>query len=192
MEITNVRVYDIDDSIVESGLAHSSEPVYSEDRAVSLGNAPVASGHDCYLKGIGVRCRITADHSFWLQWMRYHFADIVTSESKMHSITNMELKFHKYVWDYSKSEIEYAIKCYNTFETTGGIYFDGKNKQEAFEEIIMNCPIGLELTASITTNYLQLKNMYSQRHKHKMSSWRTLCTWIEGLPKSKELFLKDF
>lgn len=187
MKIENVRVYDIYDTIIESGFPHSSNPEYSEERAYRLSKARVGSGHDCFLKGIQVRFHLTADHSFWLQFMRYHFADIVSSESKMHSITNSELKFHPLVYSSVISNVEEMIKNYNNYDDGGYMYFQTSSKTGAFEEIIMNCPIGLELKAGITTNYLQLKSIYNQRRTHKMSSWRQFCSWVETLPLAKKL-----
>jgi hypothetical protein len=47
--------------------------------------------------------------------------------------------------------------------------------------------MGLELTARITTNYLQLKTIYAQRHNHKLEEWRDFCRFIESLPFAGEL-----
>lgn len=196
MKISHVRIYDIEDTITESGLAKSAEPEYSLERATTLGNAKLGTAHNSYLKGIVVRHRIQADHSFWMQYMRYHFhdspepiTDIVCSTSKMHMITNSELVWHHLVSKEAKIIVEELIKIYNgkTNEIESATILDAyginvKNKAELFEAIIMNCPIGLELKASIITTYLQLKSMYVQRRPHKMSSWQQYCDWIETLP----------
>lgn len=189
MKISHVRIYDIEDTITESGLAKSSDPEYSLERANRLAFAPVGSGHDSFLKGIIVRHRLQADHSFWMQWQRYHFHDVVTSESKMHCITGMELCYHKFVAKDTKRMISELIKIYNgkTNEIESATILDAygidiKNKKDLFESIILNIPLGLELTASVTTNYLQLKTIHSQRRHHKMSSWQQYCDWIETLP----------
>lgn len=199
MEITNVRVYDIEESIIESGLPKSSNPEYSIDRAQNLGNAKIGSGHDCYLKGIVVRFRLQADHSFWLQLMRYHFSDIVSSESKMHCITQVEPKYHCFVSETNKRLVERLIEIYNVWPVQNNDEHNflleefrfgvPQTKEEMFEAIVMCSPIGLELVAGISTNYLQLKSIYNQRKNHKMSSWKSFCEWIESLPNS-ELMLR--
>jgi hypothetical protein len=59
------------------------------------------------------------------------------------------------------------------------------------EELIYSCPMGLELTARITTNYLQLKTIYAQRHNHRLTEWRDYCRFIESLPFAKELIITN-
>jgi hypothetical protein len=58
------------------------------------------------------------------------------------------------------------------------------------EELAYSCPMGIELTARITTNYLALKTIYNQRHNHKLEEWRDFCKEIETLPYAAELILK--
>ena len=53
-------------------------------RAIRLGHAAPGSGHDCFLKGIIFNADITASQGWWMQFNRYHFADIVSSQSKEH------------------------------------------------------------------------------------------------------------
>ena len=190
MKITKVRVYDIEETIEESGLPFGKTN-YDLDRANRLSFNEIGYGHDCFLKGIIVRHRIQADHSFWQQWQRYHFQDIVSSESKMHCVTKMELNFHPFVASDTKEVLDTLIGAYNNnclpvVDDVSKIFNIPINtRADLFEAIIMNTPLGLELTASVVTNYLQLKTIYSQRKKHRMSSWQQYCEWIEtGLPLS--------
>lgn len=198
MKITNVKVYGLDETITASGLPKSNdgEAESSIERATRLGNVPHGSGHDCFLKGIIVQYDLTADHSFWMQFQRYHFHDIISSQSKMHCITSMDKQFHPLVTETTKYYIEYLLSIYND-ETINYPYRLQENnqikiifdKKEMFECIIMNCPIGLELKARITDNYLQLKTKLNQREYHKMGSWKEYCDWIKTLPKFVELVL---
>ena len=64
------------------------------------------------------------------------------------------------------------------------------SKSDVFMKVISNCPMGLEQTMRITTNYLQLKTIYHQRKHHKLKDWHIFCEWIESLPKFKEYCLK--
>lgn len=65
------------------------------------------------------------------------------------------------------------------------------SKSDVYMRIISNCPMGLEQTMRITTNYLQLKTIYQQRRHHKLKDWHVFCDWIETLPKFKEYCLKN-
>ena len=100
----------------------------------------------------------------------------------MHCITKMDIEnqCNKYVWKTTIDQLKSAVIYYNSVEN--------KNSQEAkelFLNIIYNIPSGFELTARMTTNYLQLKTIYGQRRYHKLPCWQMFCDWIEELPKSE-------
>lgn len=190
MEIFNVNVYGLKESVIRSGYPMQTqvEKWESEDkkeelfkkglnRLIKLGNARSGSGHDCALKGISVQFDIKAPQHFWLQWERYHFQDTISSTSTMHRIISMDIKkacTHRV--DHRIIDIlNEKIDVYNK-----------SNDIEDFYRIIDNIPSGLQLTRSITMNYLQLKTMYQQREKHKMYTWNEFCTWLDTLPYFKE------
>ena len=65
---------------------------------------------------------------------------------------------------------------------------DLKNR---YFEILYSNPCGFKLTAGMTTNYRQLRTIFSQRHNHRLPEWREFCAWIETLPMFKELCLNQ-
>jgi len=150
------------------------------DRAVKLGRAEKGSGHDCYLKGILVSYYLTCPHYFWLQWQRYHFHDIISSQSKMHKLLDMDLEnqFNEKVTEDAKNLVEKLLGKY-------------KEGEIGFSEVLSNVPLGLELTAGVYTNYLQLKSIYHQRRNHKLPEWQYFCDWIESLPLFTYLVLDE-
>jgi hypothetical protein len=152
-------------------------------RALSLGKSATGSGHCNYLKGIRVMADFTAPNYVWPEIQRYNFLDIVSSQSKMHRLTtflempNASDYFCEYV-DPRAIQLakEYAVK-----------YQQNPNKK-TFEMLVANTPLGMELTAGISTNYLQLKTMYFQRKGHKMRFWREIfIDWCSQLPLFLEL-----
>lgn len=190
MKISNVQIYDMVESIVASGLPMMAE--YDEKwianevinlhdcldvtdnphfkRACKLAANPPGSGHNNFLSGIIVSMDVTATNVWWMQLERYHFVQIVSSQSKMHRLKQMLAgegtgSFHPKV---HPDFVPYS-EC-----------------MEDYEELVYNCPGGLELTARITTNYLQLKTIWNQRHNHKLQEWRDFCGWIESLPFAAE------
>ena len=143
-------------------------------RAVKLANTPIGSGHGNFLTGILVAANITATVKWWQQLQRYHFAQIVSSQSTMHRLRRM---------------IEENTISFNGKTNNSVIYaFLDLVKDESItdEQLAYSCPMGLELTARITTNYLQLKTMYHQRKNHKLQEWHEFCDFVEGLPYAKE------
>lgn len=207
LNIFNVRVYGLEESAKASGYPMISGmiPTYEDDicelsekdikRIEKLGNAIPASGHDCFLKGITVQFDITYPNYWTPQFQRYHFADIVSSTSKMHRITKMNLKetCNKYVDEVVIANLQKWVDIYNSFEAGEEIKkIDDKEytQYEIFMKIISNAPLGLEQTMRVTTNYLQLKTIYNQRRHHKLKEdWGAFCDWCLTLPKFKELCL---
>jgi hypothetical protein len=62
--------------------------------------------------------------------------------------------------------------------------------KENFRVLLDSCPMGLLMTARITTNYLQLKTMYHQRKEHKLEEWSIdFVNFCKELPRFLELIL---
>ena len=167
--VSNVKIYGLDESIIASGYPKSiyiNEAQYSLDRAKKLSACKHGTGHDCFLKGIIVQVDISAPSYWWPQFQRYHFVDIISSQSKMHCITkfNIEKNCNKFVLPEIIDIVKKLIVIYNNEKT-----------EENFIQVVSNTPMGFLLTARITTNYLQLKTIYLQRKNHKLFEWREFC-----------------
>jgi len=190
LQIANTQVYNLDHAIRASGFPMSTNITYQPitdgdiNRAIKLGSCKVGSGHDCWMKGVIVTCDITAPQYWWMQWQRYHFhTDIISSQSKMHRIVKMDLykQSNKYVHPSIIEIVKGMVDQYNRQDITSDY------RKCLFQQIVSNCPMGLELTAGTVTNYLQLKSIYGQRRHHKLEEWQTYCDWIKGLPNMDEI-----
>lgn len=180
MEITQTEVTGLYRAQASAGLPKSVCGIPAIPKQIKhLGGARAGSGHDCFLKGIVVHSTVTADHSWWLQWMRYHFQDIISSTSKMHTILHGEVSFED-------GTDQGVIKAWDDLRAR----CIADDTQDNFQTLIMSTPIGMLLTADTITNYLQLKTVYQQRNTHKMVSWSKYCDWIASLPGFTELTQK--
>ena len=191
VEITNIKVYDLKESVIASRNAmRLTPPEYTEEefeaslkRATTLAQAKRGSGHDNWLKGVRVSFDIKYPGYFTPELQRYNFMDIVTSSSKMHRIMQMDMDacFNKYVTEYSKNQMKELLEDWR------------KNKTyENFMILLSNCPQGIELFMRCSTNYEQLATIYRQRRHHKLKEdWQEgFCkNFIETLPFAKELIL---
>lgn len=196
MEIANVNVWGLAESAVAAGLAmqpafsatayDQAVAIYRQDQATGeldrnadelrmerLNRHAGISGIECHLNalcGVIVQANVTATNAWWLQCERYHFLNIVCMQSKMHRLQRMLTEdtagFHQAV---SPDAVAWLKKL---------------NESGDFEELVYNCPLGLELTARISTNYLQLRTICKQRSKHKLQEWRDFCAWMKTLPCS--------
>lgn len=180
--ISNVKVYDLKESIIACRNAmRTTIPEYTEEefkksieRAIKLAKAPSNSGHPNFLTGIRVSFDIVYPNYFTPELQRYHWIDIVTSSSKMHKLgAIVEAKsFNKYVDDRSIAIIqEYASK------------FMEDPSYENRMRLLSNTVLGLEQFMRISTNYMQLRNLYHQRKNHRLKEdWGAFCRMIESLP----------
>ena len=198
MIITNVEVYGLQESIVASSYPMlkfrpsehdfqvnvgdiDSKNIFSEKRvnkAYQLGSTPIGEGHDNFLNGIIVQFDVDFTIKAWVEAQRYHFLDFVSSMSTMHKLTSFEL---------DEAYVEYVdprmIDIMNELKDN---YNENKTTENKLKLIYSN-PVGMKLTARMTTNYRQLKTIFSQRNGHLLPEWHTFCEWIEQLPYFVEL-----
>ena len=196
--ISNIEVYGIDKAFKTSKYPMSIDVNDCTDTLTQnikkLAHAKSGSGHDNFLKGIIVQFDLTFTIKAWTEAERYHFFDIVSSQSTMHRISKFELNdnsFSEYTDIKIKKRLKELIDAYNR-DFPDNITIDKieeNYKKERYLELLYSVPVGLKLTAGITTNYQQLKTIYFQRKNHRLPEWRLFCKQLEDLPYSKELIL---
>lgn len=214
LEVKNVKVYDLEESVIACRNAMRLEmPEYTEDefneslkRAITLCKTPNGSGHQTFLSGIRVSFDLKYPCYISPELQRYHWIDIVTSSSKMHKLLqmNLDMACNKYVSQAAINYMRSLIDDYNQIlnnESEYGIFYlrngeeiHARGKKDMlyhkWMQIISNCPHGLELFMRVSTNYLQLKTIYHQRKHHKLrDDWGAMCAMIENLPYAKDFGL---
>ena len=129
--------------------------------AQSLGrNSESHQSHDAYLTGILVEFDMKYNSVFMPEFQRYHFAQIIMSQSTMHSLKKfMDGDFDPYS-KYVLPETKEIVKRLYTKWNDSGTYED-------FEILRHNLPAGFEMWCTVATNYLQLKTICIQRKNHK-------------------------
>ena len=142
-----------------------------------LGRSRKGEGHDNFLCGIVVQFDLTFTVKAWTEAERYHFFDIVSSQSTMHRITKFDLDdaYIDYVDERIIEIMKEKVADYNACE-------DEELRKQKYLEILYSNPTGMKLTARITTNYRQLKTIYAQRRTHRLPEWQVFCDWVEKLP----------
>ena len=186
MQIKNVKVAFLEESIIRSGYPMQiGEPgdIYEVDgslldfldernhaRAKKLAKTTVGSGHNNFLKGIIVQFDLQYPEYFSPQLQRYNWIDIVSSQSKMHKIMSKHLTINDFALPISQLWVDHLND-----------YIDDKK----FETLMNELPSGYLKWMGISTNYLQLKTIYSQRRYHKLQEWQDFCKFLETLPMSE-------
>ena len=201
MVVSNVKVYDLEESIIASGYPMRTtvgmRPVEDKDvkRCANLSNAcNTGNGaHGQFLTGIRVAFDLTCSNKMWVEAERYRFLEFVSSQSTMHRITKFDLdnQYNEYVDPRIIEIMKEKVDAYNNDLPSISDDIDEfeANRKRKYLEILYSNPAGFELTARLTTNYRCLKNIYIQRHDHRLPEWREFCKWIETLPYFKEICL---
>lgn len=184
--ITNTRVYGLDESIVRAKYPMSVDTsTLNADVTkgiLALSNCEKGTGHDQWLTGVIVQFDLTYTVKAWTEAERYSWLDFVSSQSTMHRIAkfNLDTQYSEYTDPRSIAIVKELVEKYNQTKDP-----------EDYLRVLMSNPCGFKLTAGMTTNYRQLKTIYAQRRTHRLPEWREFCAWIETLPRFKELCLKD-
>ena len=182
--ISNVEVYGLKQSIKRAKYPKSVDISLLNDDLTNgikaLGNSDKGEGHDNFLNGIIVQFDLTFTIKAWTEEERYHFIDFISSQSTMHCVAKFDIEKQciSYVTQNTINEVNRLKNIYNENQTL-----------ENYLTLLYNIPVGFKLTAGMTTNYRQLKTIYSQRKTHRLPEWREFCAWIETLPMFKELCL---
>lgn len=147
-------------------------------RGRTLGNVPVGSGHNSLFKGVQFNMIINFP-LYWLkEYQRYHFTDIISSQSTMHKVLKFNLD------DMFGEEVD--PRCIEVIKDLKVQYEKESNKDEKkkiWRRIINSLPDGFTMTQGITMNYLQLTTMIPQRRNHKLKEeWGVFCEFCENLP----------
>lgn len=207
MKIENVKIYDLEESIIASGYPMRTDvgmrEVTEKDmkRAINLAKAAIRDNpaHGQYMTGIRVSFDLTFTNKAWVEAERYRFLEFVSSQSTMHKITsfNLDEAYNEYVDPRVIEIMKEKVAEYNALLAEsipeGASEEELKARKEKlvnkYLEILYTNPAGFQLTARLTTNYRCLANIYKQRHDHRLPEWREFCKWIETLPYAQELIL---
>lgn len=211
MKVENVRIYDLEESLIAAGYPMRTTAEIGElnekdikrghtlSKACDKGNG----AHGQFMTGIRVNFDLTFTNKAWVEAERYRFLEFVSSQSTMHRITKFNLReqYNEYVDPRIIDIMEEKVTEYNKLqekikqaETIGSTFVFEDNLKKLknratrlYLEILYSNPAGFQLTARMTTNYRCLKNIYIQRKNHRLPEWREFCKWIETLPYFEEL-----
>ena len=205
MRIENLKIYDLEESMIASGYPMRTELVETHagdkdlKRCLNLTKASNGNGaHGQWLTGVRVAFDLTCTNKMWVEAERYRFLEFVSSQSTMHRITKFKIRdqYNQYVDPRVIDIMEEKVAQYNELaeqlknippEQEYAIKMLKDMMIQKYLEILYTNPAGFELTARMTTNYRCLLNIYIQRHNHRLPEWREFCQELLKLPLFREL-----
>lgn len=154
--------------------------------------------HAKYRRMIPVWVTINAPLYWWKEFETYHNGVIsnptdivINSCSTMHKIHAKEFCLddfsHEHLDNVGISELEMIIEILNKNRDK---FLFSKN-YDYWWTMIQLLPTSYNQRRTLMLNYEALSNMYFWRHNHKLDEWRDLCKWIETLPYSELITVKE-
>lgn len=216
VEVKNVEVYGLDRALNAKGnsfnvgdidttvaFAKSDENKQWKVAKILGANKDPHQSHDAFLKGILVSFDLKYSQAFTPELQRYHFLEIVMSQSTMHSLKkfmeNGLNPYSAYVTQESKDQVRRLYEAFDKTQTElKAIDVPGadvslvaqkrRENYEAFMRLRHNIPGGFEMWETITTNYLQLKTICIQRTNHRQrEDWNAFIRACFAMPHFCEL-----
>lgn len=189
------------DSTIDGETIH----VGNADKHRMMALAKGGSVHAKYRRMIPVWVTVNAPLYWWKEFETYRTGvapnptDIeLNSCSTMHKVTEKEFTLSDFSTDHlvntGKASLASTIDTLN-FYRSGYLDYKAKNEldvaKEYWYEIIQLLPSSYNQKRTMFTNYEALAAMYYWRHDHKLDEWRNLCKWMETLPNSEIITLKE-
>ena len=158
--------------------------------------------HAKYRRMITLYATIIAPLYWWKEFDTYKVGTVANSCSTMHKIAAKEFD----ISDFSIERLETiarfdedgephqpymvmksVIGCLNACRET---YLKTKDKTDWWQ-MIQLLPSSYNQKRTVMLNYEVLANIYKWRKDHKLDEWREFCEWIEGLPYSEIVTVKE-
>lgn len=181
------------------------------DLMTRLRNA--GTDHRKFMRMIVVYLDITAPLYWWKEFKTYRFGrkfgddepDIVdegyleydiemNSCSTMHKIADKEFTLEDFSCEHLENSwlahLKETIRLLN--EARDAYHWCNTDaKKEWWWQMIQLLPSSYNQKRTVMLNYEVLANMYKSRRNHKLDEWHTFCDWIEKLPYSELITVKE-
>lgn len=165
------------------------------------------SSHSKFMRQIMVCVDITAPLFWWKEADQYRVGVITNSESTMHKLASTPITMECFeIGDYNKGLISELVDGEQKFlfssseeppciidwlESLRQAYLKTKDRRY-WKELVRWLPESWLQTRTVTLNYENVRNMYFQRHHHKLTEWsEQFVAWVESLPYAKELIMYE-
>ena len=152
MKLENIKIYDLEESLVASGYPMRTELTQRKAdekdvrRGLNLTKASNGNGaHGQWLTGVRVAFDLTCTNKMWVEAERYRFLEFVSSQSTMHRITkfNLDEQYNEYVdprvIEIMQNKVDtpsmIAAYTYELCKTFNGYYHDHSILREENEAV---------------------------------------------------------
>lgn len=195
IRIDNLQIYGF-----ESAMSGMRNPMNSWGLGDTMGNnigdndlnllkqlVKAGSDHRKVLRQMLISCDITAPLYWWKEFDTYKVGVTSNSQSTMHKLCSRPLMKHDFSFeDVHENECIVNEVVDNLNARISDYNSGGKTNKSLWRTIIQLLPCAYNQGRTITMNYENVLNMYSQRKYHKLTEWREFCQYMyDNLPYFK-------
>ena len=203
-----------DITVTGSGIGQGNRSDYvigPNDLDLMMRLSKAGSEHAKYRRFIVVYVNITAPLYWWKEFDTYKLGTVANSCSTMHKIHAKEFTLEDFSCEHLINiyTLEQVIKDLNFWRNANLIKddsereeyistrFDPKivpsdlSRKDCWWQMIQLLPSSYNQKRTVMLNYEVLANIYRQRKGHKLDEWETFRKWIESLPYSEIITLKE-
>lgn len=186
------------------------------DHKLMMQLANAGTEHSKYRRFITVTADIAAPLYWWKEYDTYKVGTVANSCSTMHKIHAKEFTLEDFscehldpefitVSENGKDYVNYFASSQQQFKSSNldvlritiealncarKKYLETKDKRYWWQ-MIQLLPTSYNQLRTVLLNYENLAAIYRQRKDHKLDEWHTFCDWIESLPYSELITLKE-
>lgn len=155
--------------------------------------------HAKYRRMIVVYADITAPLYWWKEFDTYKVGTVANSCSTMHKIHAKEFTLD----DFSHEHLLTNAQVYNGYVPTAvleciigalnefrALFLETKDKRYWWQ-MIQLLPTSYNQKRTVMIPYEVLANVHPSRRHHKLDEWHVFCDWIEQLPYSELITMKN-
>lgn len=161
--------------------------------------------HAKYRRFIVVYTDIEAPLYWWKEFDTYKVGTSANSCSTMHKIHEKPFDFSNFSCEHligkiyqndsnTAIEVNSPMDCLKNTITILNEYREKyleTNDKKYWWQMIQLLPSSYNQKRTVTLNYEILTNIYNNRRNHKLDEWKLFCRWIEELPYSGIITLKE-
>lgn len=165
--------------------------VGEEDLKLAKKLSKAGSDHGKYLRQILISVDIIAPEYWWKEADTYKVGTVANSTSMMHTLG----KHYTPSSAFSMEDVDDDLKekYIQLLQTAQARWYESGKKKPSREWRQMNqlTAISFNYRRTFTANYQVLKSMYHSRKNHRLSEWHDFARWVESLPYSELITLKE-
>lgn len=184
MLFENVEVHGFEAALRGMRNAHKSHHLASPEKDMNLARTLIDLGpsHAKFLRQIIVWVDITAPRYWWSEFDTYKVGTVANSESTMHTLLRdgVSLKDFAINGDVDHNVISQSIHAINAIAEQYRQDHDSRWIRQA--KAIL--PESFLQKRTVMISYAALRNMYQQRHDHRLNEWEEFCFLVKLFPES--------